>query len=114
MIDQIRVFAEPIRSLDASSMSGTFMGIGSRFDHPARFIVLNNTTNGIVNISLNGLDTHFIMVSDSYLVLDWCWNDTGVNSGLFLEKDHRVYASFASIFAPPVGAIYLSVFYGAS
>jgi len=105
----IRILAEPVRSLAFGSISGTYAGIGASFSHAIRIIFIQNLTDETLMFSLNGIDDHFPLPANGFLLLDVTANKT-LAQGAFLAEGTRVYVK--EIASPSTGSVYVSVFYG--
>ncbi len=105
----IRILAEPVRSLAFGSISGTYAGIGASFNHPIRIIFIQNLTDETLMFSLNGVDDHFPLPANGFLLLDVTANKT-LMQGAFLAEGTRVYVK--EVGTPSTGSVYVSVFYG--
>lgn len=109
---EIRLQVEPVRTLAFTDISGTYMGIGSALSNPARLIWLNNLTDGALMCSLNGVDDHFPLPAQSFLILDITSNKT-MSHGFYIAEGTRFYVQQLGD-APTLGEVYLTVFYGSS
>jgi hypothetical protein len=105
----IRMKAETLRSLAFGSISGTYAGIGTALANPARIIHITNTTDVLLTYSLDGVNDHFIVPTNSFLLLDITTNQAQT-LGCFLSQGDRLYVKGA----PTLGSTYLSVFYGSN
>lgn len=105
----IRMLAEPVRSLDFSGISGTYAGIGTSFDDPIRIIFIQNITDALLMFSFDGINDHFPLNTDSFLLLDVTANKT-IDQGCFFAQGTRLYVK--EIGTPSTGSVYVSVFYG--
>ena len=107
----IRAMFDPIRSADWSHITGTYYGLGTAIDHPARNIWLFNYTDKTLFFSFNGYDDNVILPPQGY----WFWDITSnktVMQGFFLAEGARLYVrSFAA--NPTSGGAYATVIWGA-
>ena len=108
----IRVLAEPVRSVAFGSVSGTYMGIGSPLDHPSRIIFVQNLTDELLMFSFDGVNDHFPLPSNGFLLVDISSNKTST-SGFFLSEGQRLYVRDVGV-APGSGSVYFSTFYGSN
>lgn len=107
----IRLDFEDLRSLAFGSISGTYMGVGSAIDHPARMILVQNMTDAALMFSWNGVDDHFPLASNSFLLLDITSNKTILHGGFFIAEGSRLYVK--EIGNPTSGSVYFTVMFGA-
>ena len=105
----VRARFEEQRSLAAASISGTYAGVGSALEHPARLVIINNLTDGDLQFSLNGITDHFVLAKRSAMVLDVASNQSREHGFYFAEGD-RLYVK--EIDNPTTGSVYFSVLYG--
>jgi len=105
----ISIVPEPQRSLAFGSISGTYAGIGTSLDHPARIIMLHNDTDALLQISENGIDDHYVIAAQSGQVYDLAANQAR-EAGGYKAAGTRFYVK--TIGAPTAGSIYLSAQYG--
>lgn len=107
----IKLKAEPLRSLDYSSIVAfTYMGVGSSFAHPLRILNVINSTDALLFFSLNGIDDNFVLPPDGFILLDVSANQT-FNQGWFIAEGQRIYVR-ADVASPTTGSVYVSCFYG--
>lgn len=106
----IRLLCEPVRSLAAASISGTYMGIGTAMSQPIRMFFMQNLTDETVMVSLNGIDDNFPLAENGFILLDIASNKTN-DQGFFLAEGQRVYVKQLGV--PTTGSVYLTTFYGA-
>jgi hypothetical protein len=106
----IRLQFEPIRSLAFGSIGATYMGVGTSLANPARQIYITNTTDATLMFSFDGVDDHFALPSNGFLLLDITSNKTR-NEGFFLAEGDRLYVK--EVGTPTLGTVYFSVMYAA-
>ena len=107
----IRLAPETVRSLGFAAIVAGYTGIGTVFTRPSRIIILQNFTDADVMISLNGIDDHIPLATQSSLVLDVSSNK-GVAQEFSVAQGTRFYVKQLSG-APSSGSVYVSTFYGA-
>ena len=107
----IRFLSETVRTLAFGSIpaAGTYAGIGTTVDHPARMLLIQNFTDAMIMFSLDGIEPNFPLIESSHFVLDIAANQTGEN-GFFLAEGDRLYATRVGV--PTLGAVYFTAFYG--
>jgi hypothetical protein len=74
-------------------------------------IFVQNLTDTNVMFSLDGVNDHFPLPVNGFLVLDITANKT-VDTGFFIAEGQRLYVK-ELLAAPSSGAVYFTVFYGA-
>jgi len=106
----IRLDIEPVRSIDFGSIGAAYTGIGTAMTRPIRMFFLQNLTDVDLFFSLNGIDDHFPLPANGYLLLDITSNKT-IPQGFFLAEGQRVYVKELGV--PTNGTVYLTTFFGA-
>jgi hypothetical protein len=112
MNQSLRMQVEPVRTLAAGSIIPTYTSIGTGFTNPARLIHLQNLTDATLWFSYNGVDDHFPLVEQSFLLLDVTSNKADAGGGYFLPAGQRIYVR--RLIVPTTGSVYLTVYYGAN
>jgi len=107
----IRMVAEPQRILAAASISGAYMGIGTPLEYPTRLLWVLNLTNALLQFSLDGINDHFVLPTQSNFVFDVTTN-TPQTLGCYIGVGTRFYVK--EIGLPSTGNVYISSFYGAT
>jgi hypothetical protein len=105
----VRIYPEVLRTLAFGAISGTYAGIGAALLNPARIIYLVNTTDVLLTFSFDGVNDHFVIPSQSYILIDVTSNMTLMGGALAVAQGQRIYVKGA----PGAGTVYLSTFYGA-
>jgi hypothetical protein len=106
----IRLMPEPVRSLAFGSISGTYAGVGSALSNPARIVLFQNFTDQTVMLSFDGIEDHFPIASNGFVLLDITANKT-VTQGFYIGEGTRFYVRDIGS-AATSGDVYISVFYG--
>ncbi len=105
----IRLLAETVREVAAAGIGGAYAGVGTALDHPARLIFVQNLTDETVMFSFDGINDHFPLPSNGFLLTDITSNKTSTD-GFFLAEGDRLYVR--EIVSPTTGTVYFTVFYG--
>ncbi len=105
----IKLLFEPMRSLGYASISGVYMGVGTVIDNPARQFLVQNLTNSTMIFSFDGVNDHFVLPANGFLLDDITSNKTQTQ-GLYIEKGSRLYVKTDG--TPTSGSVYFSVMYG--
>jgi len=106
----IRLQADPVRSLAFGGISGVYAGIGTSIDKPARMVLLQNLTDALLMISMDGVNDHIPIATNGYIILDITANKT-IDTGFFIAEGQRFYVRDEGA-AATLGSAYVSVFYG--
>lgn len=107
----VRMLLEPLRSLAFGSIGAAYMGIGTPLDNPSRLLIIQNLTDATLIFSINGVDDHLILPSQSNIVLDVTTNQSQTQ-GTYFSVGTRVYVKRFGI--PTSGSVYVSTLYGST
>lgn len=105
----IRSLFEPMRSLGFGSILVPYTALGTPFANPARQIYIQNTTDGLLCFSIDGVNDHFVVAANGFLIVDTTSNKT-IDQGFFFSRGTQLYVRY--IGAPTSGTVYVSVVNG--
>jgi len=105
----VRLYPEVLRTLAFGSISGTYAGVGSAFLYPVRIFYVVNATDVLLTFSLDGVNDHFVVAANGFLLLDVTSNMTLTGGALAIAQGQRLYVKGS----PTLGSVYLTTFYGA-
>jgi hypothetical protein len=105
----IRCVAETLRSLGFASVQVGYTLIGSTFQHPIRILMVQNFTDASLLFSLDGVNNHFPLLPNGYVIFDVSSNKN-FSDGFFFPTGSGVYVK--ALGAPGSGSVYVSAFYG--
>lgn len=106
----VRLVPEPIQSLAAASVLGTYVLLGT-LHNPSRILQLQNLTDQQVMFSFNGVDDHVTLPSSAFILLDLTANRTNVGVSANVAQGTKIYVKQVGV--PTTGSVYLTTFYGA-
>jgi len=104
----ITLWPEPLRSVAFGSISGTYIGIGSATTYPTKVYWLQNNTDVTLTFSWDGINDHFVLPNDAFVLLDVTSNKTNVGGASSVPAGTRTYVKGS----PGEGSVDLTVFYG--
>jgi hypothetical protein len=107
----IRLLAEPVRTLAFGSIVAGYTGIGTGLTNPCRIVFIQNLTDSLLMFSMDGVDDHFPLPSNGYMILDVTGNSNTNLQGFYISRGQRFYVK--QIGVPTSGSVYVSAFYGA-
>jgi hypothetical protein len=97
---------EPLRSLAAGSISGTYAAVGSALEFPSRIICLSNDTEGNMVFSRDGVNNEVFVPAGSFKLFDISTNHRPVNQDDFVfERGTQWYVK--QLEAPVSGSVYI-------
>lgn len=108
----IRLLFEPQRSLSAATIAasaGTYLGIGTAISNPARQFLVQNLTDVTLQFSIDGINDHFPLASNTSWINDIGSNKT-VAEAFYLAQGTRFYVK--TLGTPTTGSVYVSIIYG--
>jgi len=105
----IRLKAEACRSLAFGAIGAGYAGIGTAMSEPIRMFLIQNLTNVALWFSFDGINDHFPLPANGYMLLDVTANKTQ-DTGFFLAEGDRLYVKQLGV--PASGGVYLTTFYG--
>ena len=105
----IRLQFEPLRSLGFGSIGVGYMGVGTALANPIRQFFIQNLTDETVMFSFDGINDHFPLPSNGFLLDDITSNKTQ-QGGFFIAEGSRLYVR--EIVAPTSGSVYFTTMYG--
>jgi hypothetical protein len=108
----IRALPEPVRSTAFGSITGTYTGIGAPFDNPVHWFMVQNLTDAPVMISWDGINDHFPLPANGYVIMDVATNKTLTGGTFMVAQGTRFYVRSLTVTDPTLGSVYLSIFYG--
>lgn len=107
----IRMLFEPVRSIGFAAVGFVYSTVGTPMTKPIRMLVLQNSTNSAIMLSVDGVHDHLPMVANGYLILDITSNKT-LPQGFFLAEGQQLYVKTRGAL-PTSGFVDVSVIYGA-
>jgi hypothetical protein len=105
----IRLQFEPVRSLGEASIGAGYMGVGTPIANPARQFFIQNLTDVTLMFSFDGINDHFPLPSNGFLLDDVTSNKTQ-QGGFYIAEGTRLYVK--EIGTPSTGSVYFSVMFG--
>jgi len=105
----IRLVPETVRSLAFGSIGAAYTGVGTAITNPIRILHVQNLTDSELMFSYDGINDHFPLPANGFLVLDITANKSR-EQGYYLAEGTRVYVK--EVVAPTTGNVYVTVYYG--
>lgn len=107
----IKLVPEAARSLAFGSIVAGYTGIGTAITNPVRILHIQNLTDVTLMFSYDGVDDHFPLATNSFLLLDITANKSK-DQGFYLEEGTRIYVKREGV--PASGSVYVTVYYGST
>lgn len=108
----VRVLPEPVRTLANGDVSSSYAAIGTPFANPIHYFMIQNLMDQPVMISWDGINDHFPLEVNGYIIMDVSSNRTSTGGSFMIAQGTTFYAKNLTVSSPTTGSIYLSVFYG--
>jgi hypothetical protein len=104
---------EPMRSLANGSLTGTFVMVGTPFEHPSRFFKIFNSTNVEIDISTDGIEVHDSLPPSVGEIYDTSSNRNEIGGTLAFPAGTRIYVRItAGGGTPSLGRVTLTTIFG--
>src|ERR1700755_826367 len=98
---------EPIRSISATTFTGSFQNLGTPLAHPAAILKMVNNSSVDVTISIDGTTTVDIAPASSYWLYDATTNRASDGNPIFIPQGRQYMVSGTA----GTGTVYLVVQY---
>jgi hypothetical protein len=98
-----RIAWETLRSVDSSTLSGSYVVLGTPLTHPAYKIKLVNNSTVLVTVSINGSTDIDVAPAGSF----WLYDETISTNHEFLPQGTQIYIKGSA----GTGSVYLAVQY---
>ena len=85
---------EPLRSIAYSSITSSYVGVGTSFVNPIRMFTLVNTSDASILVSFNGIDDQIVVPGEVARVFDICANKSDQAGYLEQGIGTRVYVKW--------------------
>jgi|ERR1700733_405648 len=109
-MSSIRLVPQTLRTVAFGGLTINYNPLGTPLDAAASIILLQNNTDASVVFSLDGVNDHFFLPTDGFLVLDLTTNKS-LDQGAFIAKGTQFYVRLLFA-AATTNAVYLSVMSG--
>ena len=106
----LKAMFEPVRPLGFAAIGAAYVGVGTSLNFPARIILIQNMTDAILMFSFDGINDHFPLLANAFLLVDLSSNKT-LSTGYFIAKGERLYVRDMGT-APTTGSVYFTTIYG--
>jgi len=110
----LRLACDPVRTAAFGVISPVYAGVGIAFTSPVRIFHLQNLTDTILMFSYDGVNDHFPLATQSFLVLDVTANQA-LTQGFFMAQGQRLYVrdmAAEGFNAPTIGDVWLTAYVG--
>jgi hypothetical protein len=105
-----RLRIDTVRTAAFGAIGAAYSAVGTAITDPCRIFCLTNITDQDVFFSIDGVNNHFIVPSNSFKLIDITANKVR-DDGFFLPEGTVFYVVRAGA-APTVGAVYIEVLHG--
>jgi len=102
----VKIFPEVLRSIAASTFTGSYQVVGGVLLYPSRIIKFTNNTAVDVTVSWDGTNDHEYIPSGSFLLLDVTANRE-ISNIFGIAKGTQFYAKGSA----STGSLYISSYY---
>jgi hypothetical protein len=109
-MSSIRLVPQTIRTVAFGGIDITYNPLGTPLTAAASIILLQNNTDASVFISLDGVNDHFFIPTNGFILLDLTTNKS-LDQGAFISQGTQFYVRLLFA-AATTNAVYLSVMSG--
>ena len=111
----IKAMFEPVRYATAAAITAAggawvSVGVNRPLLFPARQFWIQNLTETLLMFSFDGVNDHFPLAPDAFLLDDVCSN-TSISNGFFIAKGSQLWVRSVTV-NPSVSGVYFTVMYG--
>lgn len=110
----LRLSCDPVRTIAFGGISPVYAGVGIAFTSPVRIFHIQNLTDTALMFSYDGVNDHFPLATQSFLVLDITANQA-LMQGFFMAQGQRLYVRnmvAQGYNAPTIDAVWLTCYVG--
>ena len=107
----IRLFPEPLRTVAFGAVGAGYVAVGTPLAHPSSIFMMQNGTDVALLYSLDGVNDHFVVPSNGFILFDLVTNRT-LPQGAFFGQGTQVYVKQGSSGAPATGNTYVTSVFG--
>lgn len=98
---------DAVREVAFGGISGAYAPVGTPLTDHARIVIMSNSTNAEVYISVDGINNNFRLATNSFKLIDFSTNKIR-DDGLFVAVGTQFYVKQVSG-APGSGAVWIEV-----
>ena len=102
-------YPETVQSLAYSSITTSYVGVGTAFSNSLRMFRLINNTDGDVFFSVDGINNHFFVPAGSFVLYDIAGN-SGIQSNFRIQGNTQFQVKYAT--SPSKNSVYVEAIYG--
>lgn len=110
----LRLSCDPVRTAAAGAIIADYSGVGIAFTSPVRIFHLQNLTDATLMFSYDGVNDHFPLATQGFIVLDITANQA-LMQGFFMAQGQRLYVRnmVAEMYnAPTINSVWLTCYVG--
>lgn len=101
------IFPDPLRSISATTFTGSFQALGGPLLHKVGLIKFVNNTSVLVTVSWDGVNNHDVYPAGTYGVFDVTTNQGNEGRGIYIPVGIQFYVN-ASV---GTGSFYMIALY---
>ena len=105
-----RFAIDTIRTAAFGAIGAAYSAVGEALDEPCRIFCLTNLTDQDVFFSLDGVNDHFIVPTNSFKLIDVTANK--VRDDGFFVREGTVFYVVRVAGAPTLGSVYIEIIHG--
>lgn len=109
--DTMRMGFLPVRSLAFGSIGVNYAAIGTASTDSSRMLLVQNLADATLMFSTDGVDDHFPLAANSFLLLDIASNRTANAQAFYLPQGTIMRVKHIGV-APTAGTVYVTYIVG--
>jgi hypothetical protein len=94
---------EPLRSIDSSTLSGSYQAVGTPLANSSSILKMVNNSTVLVTVSIDGTNDHDVLPSGSFFLYDVTSDSVDGVPGVFVQSGTQYYVKGSA----GTGSIYL-------
>jgi hypothetical protein len=98
---------EQLRSINSSTLSGSYQAVGTSFAHPICIMKMVNNSTSLVTVSVDGVNDYDVLPATSFFLYDATTNASKRNDVLVFPQGTQIYVKGSA----GTGLIYLVCLY---
>lgn len=106
----VRILPETERTLAFGGISGAYAKVGGPLLHEAIQVILQNQTDAAISFSWDGINAAITLAPTTSFILD-VQSNRGVAQSMVVPYNTQFWVK--QVAAPSLGAVYISILYGA-
>lgn len=109
--DSLRITPLAVRSLAFGDVEAGFIAIGTATEDSTRMLFVQNLSDQILMFSQDGIDDHFPLVANGFLLMDVMSNRSNSAQGAYIPANTTYFVRHLGV-APTTGTVFVTYWVG--